>query len=418
MGIKIKETIDSYLSYKDYYILGPSIAYCPNTKAKGYRDMLLMADLFNASDSNTGTMLWRSTDGGKTWTIQDYIEKSYVYDFNNSWVKSGYGAIYSDEKTGVMIFLANDTYWENNKIQSLWKKRTLYYRLSFDNGYTWTNKKYIIQKGKDPFGQTYDKIHFLKDVYFGRNMAASVSPLIIKTYDGSILVSVQVQITNEKGELINPTGWGYMKAGAIKGSWNEENLDYEWDLGEYASVSLNESTRGVYEPAFGKIRDNKLIMVMRGSNASRRDEIMGVKFYSTSKDNGYTWSKPLPLKYDDDTVMYSSSCIPKLINHTNGRLYYIGVINDSNPDGNLPRYPLCIAEIDMENCCVIKDSVTVIDTKRKNQDDSAKDSHVVDFSNHGIYEDKNTGDIIVFAPFRPNLKNYACVLNKYVISVS
>lgn len=396
---------DKYLRYKDYFILGPSVAYCINSE-----DMLMNFDLFNASDSNTGSLLLRSSDNGSTWVEQGFIEKSYVYDFKNSWVKSGYGALYTDIHAKVMIYVANDTYWEENKLASLWRMRTLYYRLSFDDGYTWTDKKYIIQKGP-----SFNSKQFIKDVEFGVNMAASVSPVIVRAKDNSLLVSVQIQILDKDGTLLNPTGMGYMKAGVLKAFWSSEILDYEWDLGEYVTVGLDKSVRGLYEPTYGLINKNEIMMIMRNSNYRQSDSITGTKFYSISVDNGYTWSEPEMLLYDDGSIMYSSSCIPKVLNHSNGDIYYIGVINEENPKGNLPRYPLCIAKIEKETKRIIKKSVTIIDTKRKNHDLEANTSNVVDYSNHGIYEDKKTGDIVVLAPYREDLTKYSCYLNRYVV---
>lgn len=405
MALDIIDRTDKYLKYQDYFILGPSVAYCMNSD-----DMLMNFDLFNASDSNTGSLLLRSSDNGETWVERGLIEKSYMYDFRNSWVKSGYGAIYTDTQAKVILYVANDTYWEENKLASLWRMRTLYYRLSFDDGYTWTDKKHIIQKGS-----SYNSKHFIKDVEFGVNMAASVSPLIIRADDSSLLVSVQAQMLNEDKTVLNPTGMGYMKAGALKAVWNEEKLEYDWDLGEYVTVGLDKSVRGLYEPSFGLLGNDSVMMIMRNSNHRQSEKIVGAKYFSISEDNGYTWSKPQMMLYDDGSIMYSSSCIPKIINHSNKNMYYVGVINNENPNGNLPRYPLCIAKIDKNTKRIIKDTVTIIDTKRSNHDSALNTSNVVDFSNHGVYEDKKTGNIVVLAPYREDLTQYSCYLNRYVI---
>ena len=186
-------------------------------------------------------------------------------------------------------------------------------------------------------------------------------------------------------------------------------------LREYVTVGLDKSVRGLYEPTYGVINNNEIMMIMRNSNYRQSDTITGAKFYSISVDNGYTWSEPEMLLYDDGSIMYSSSCIPKVLNHSNGDIYYIGVINEENPKGNLPRYPLCIAKIEKETKRIIKKSVTIIDTKRKNHDLEANTSNVVDYSNHGIYEDKKTGDIVVLAPYREDLTRYSCYLNRYVV---
>lgn len=417
MSITINKTIDGFIDYGEYFILGPSMIYCPNPDVKGYGDMLLTYDLFDFSDSNVGEVLWRSQDNGETWEKQGFIDKSYVCDFKGSMIKSGYGSMYADTKTGVIILFGNDIYWEDNNLKSSWKYRALYYRLSFDNGYTWADKRYIVQKGLDQSGHKYDRVHFLKDVSYGTNMASTDGVCSMRADDDTILVGMQAQIVDENNELINPTGMGYLKSGCIKVTWIKEKLDYEFDMGEYASVTLNESTRGVFEPTFAKVGKNKLVMIMRASNSGNEDFHGGTKFISVSDDNGMTWSRPKPLTYDDGSVMYSSSCMPKLLNHSNGKIYYIGMINESNPCRNLPRYPICIAELDDKTYTIKKDTVVIIDTKRKNHEPSAPTRNLVDYSNQGIYEDKKTGQIVVYAPYREDLTEYACVLNKYVIDV-
>ncbi len=405
--MKLIDKKDKYLDHKNYYVLGPSVVYCPNSD-----DMLLNADLFDNSDSNTGSMLWRSLDKGLTWQEEDLIEKSHVYDFKNSKVKNGYGALYTDHKAKVIMYFANETYWVENKLDSVWFMRKLYYRLSFDQGHTWTDKKYVIQKG-----DKYNSIDFLRDGSFGKNMVASVSPYIVRTLDDSLLISVQVQMLNEDGSLYNPTTMGYMKAGALRASWNKDKLEYDFEIDSYVTVDPKFSTRGLYEPAFGYIDNNNLIMLMRNSNYTKDKDILGVKYFSISKDQGKNWTKPEMLKYDDDKLVYSSSCIPKLLNHSNGNLYFIGVINEDNPKGNLPRYPLVIAQVDKKTCRIIKDKMLVIDDKRENHIIKEGIKNVVDYSNHGIYEDKFTKRIIVLAPYREDLSNYKSYLNRYEIEV-
>jgi len=118
--------------------------------------------------------------------------------------------------------------------------------------------------------------------------------------------------------------------------------------------------------------------------------------------------------------MYSSSSVPKFLEHSNGRLYYIGIITAENANGNGPRWPLCIAEVDREKCCVILSTVTVIDTEREyhrcQKETAVKQLSSVDYSNHGVYEDRK-GRIIVYAPFRRNLERWENVLNRYVIEL-
>ena len=114
--------------------------------------------------------------------------------------------------------------------------------------------------------------------------------------------------------------------------------------------------------------------------------------------------------------MFAYSCSPRLLSHSGGKLYFIGVINAQNPRGNLPRYPLCAAEIDQTTLTVKKDSVFVIDTKPDDLDDTQ--GFPVDFSNQWSYEDEHTGDLIVMAPFRPELDRFDGYLNTYRIGMA
>ena len=177
--------------------------------------------------------------------------------------------------------------------------------------------------------------------------------------------------------------------------------------------------RGVFEPTFARLGGNRFMMIMRGSNMGA-PQMTGQKFFSVSDDNGMHWSCPKPLTYDDGSTMYSSSSVPKVLAHSNGKLYYIGVITEGNVSGNLPRYPLCIAEVDKERCCILRDTVTVIDTERpfhrRQLANAGRRMQVVDYSNHGIFED-SAGRIIVYAPFRTDLSLWEGVLNRYEITL-
>ncbi len=210
-------------------------------------------------------------------------------------------------------------------------------------------------------------------------------------------------MVDENGELIEPSGFHFFQCGAMHAKWDEKELSYKWTMSDYVQVTPDESMRGMFEPTFARLGDNKFIMVMRNSNDGNCN-VIGQKFFSVSNDNGYHWTRPKPLTYDDGSTMFSSSSVPKLFEHSSGKLYYIGIINGKNTKGNAPRFPLCIAELDRETCTIIKKSVTVIDTERGCQND---------YSNHGIYEDSKKR-IVIYTPYKTEDKRG---LSRYVIEL-
>ncbi|WP_176706470.1 hypothetical protein [Paenibacillus hemerocallicola] len=53
-------------------------------------------------------------------------------------------------------------------------------------------------------------------------------------------------------------------------------------------------------------------------------------------------------------MTYSSSCCPDVVKDRQSRIFFIGVINDDNSNGNLPRYPLSIARLDTDSLSIVR----------------------------------------------------------------
>ena len=386
---------ESQIRDEKYSLLGATFAYCPCEDNDDFGSLIMNASVSNGPDSGVGNMMWRSHDEGLSWEEVGFIEKSFRYDRKGSMVKmGGNAALFTDKKAGVILYTSNEMYWIANSYNSTKKFSRPFYRLSFDNGRTWTDKRYIITAGQTPDNP-------IPDMVFGRNFAVSMAPQILPADDGSLLVGIQCQIVDENGNLFEPENFHFFQSGALHAKWNEETLGYDWTMSDYVRVTPMESMRGVFEPTFARLDKNRYIMIMRNSNFKHEHEVIGQKFYSVSDDNGYHWTRPKPLTYDDGGTMYACSSVPKVLAHSNGKLYYIGVINDSNPSGNGPRFPLCIAEIDRETCTVKRDTVTVIDTARPEHTSKSP----ADYTNHGVFEDSK-GRIIIYAPFFGALNRY------------
>lgn len=413
--MKLKAVTQNFFECdSDQILSGPSVANCPRKDIEGAGDMLLTCDRRDSRKSNLVTTIYRSHDGGESWEFQSVFEHRFVYDLDGSSRRDGYGSLFSDEQRGCMIYLGTELYFENGNPKSPDTMRKVYYRISFDNGYTWSDKRQIIQKGISNSGQIYDKTHYMHGVKFGCNMALLAVPNVVRCRDLSLAFGICSQVTDSHWKTVDYTGAGFMQTGALKARWNSSALGYDFHFGDWAGIEVERSTRGLFEPMLAQVNGERLMMLARGSNEGQKD-LIGCKFVLLSTDFGVTWSKPEPLLYEDGKVVYSSSSGARLLEHSNGKLYYIGVINDKNPAGNLPRYPLRIAEIDKYSCRVRRKGMLVIADKPEGCSDSDS-KYYADFTGHGVYEDSE-GHIVVLAPCRPDLNKFGGHINKYVIEV-
>lgn len=398
-----------------YALLNAVTAYARNESQPGCGRLLQFINMFGKSDSGEGVLYRISPDNGNTWREGGLFDKPYQVGHGRDCMRKVAGDCMYDSDAGVMLRIVTEMLWENGEIHSLFRKRRMYYYLSFDNGTTWTDAIYI-HLNEDG----YDRDRMFPGITYGVNMVTSLFKMHKIRGEGvnigKIAVGIQVQVATPDGQLYNPTGMGFFKSGCLLGSWNADKLQYDWEINEtYAEVSPEESTRGVYEPVIQELDDGRLIMLLRGSNMKRHDSMPGTKFISVSHDQGRTWSKPDRLTYDDGQLMYASSSSPDLLQDRLGRIFFIGIINSDNPNGNLPRYPLCIARLNTETLTIERDSVTVIDTRRtwhKAQEDRKARYHL-DFSNHHSYLDAEEDKIVVHAPYRADLERLETVINKY-----
>ena len=107
-----------------------------------------------------------------------------------------------------------------------------------------------------------------------------------------------------------------------------------------------------------------------------------------------TWSAPKPLCYDDGSVV----CVPASLaaferNPKTGRAYWFANILSHPVTGQIPRYPLTIAEMDTKRLCIIRDSVTVIQDLPEGAIKANEDIGELGrrYSNFGHYVDRVTG---------------------------
>lgn len=221
--------------------------------------------------------------------------------------------------------------------------------------------------------------------------------------NGTVVVAMTVPtpIDDPRDKGVRPIFPADMRPGCTAGAmtfvgrWNPSREDYDWRTSNRVAVPLHVSSRGLVELAVTPLRDGRLLMVMRGSNSGLDPaKAPGNKWITLSSDGGLTWSPVRDFRYDTGEPWYSSASISHCYrNSKTGRLYFVGNMSDRPTQGNLPRCPLQIAEIDETTATIRKETVTVIDDR-----DPAQDQAGLMLSNFCLLEDRATQDLEIYMP--------------------
>jgi len=280
-----------------------------------------------------------------------------------------YGSFF-DPRNGRLLFLGNEGVLRNDHPLDGQTNNYPIYRASNDGGRTWLFEERVIQTGKG-----FTKERPFEGVRIGSN-SLTVSNALTHGSDGAVVVPVQVSHAGPDGKLYRPPGaYTYLDAAVLIGKWRDDGR-LDWQLSQRLNLPPDKSLRGIFEPTVAEFPDGRMLMVCR-SNSGR-------KWFSVSSDGGLTWAKPDVWRYSDGTLFYSPSSISRLIRHSGGEYCWIGNISPDHPRGNAPRYPLVIGRVDPKSLCLIRESVTTIDTR--GPDDVAG----LQLSNFCVHEDRRT----------------------------
>ncbi|MCP4639098.1 MAG: exo-alpha-sialidase [bacterium] len=334
------------------------------------------------SDTPENPKRRRSPDNGRTWS--GFEEMSAVVSHEQgARIYWGAGPMHYDDETGVTV--------------SIWLRQTklkLYHnhsfsRVSSDGGRTWSEPNQLRYED----GASFDPANPLNPDYLDHNQSYFGSN-IIRHSNGSLIhagAAVNVPYVNETGKSYDgrvPADAKSIGSVCYIGQWNAKAKDYDWVGGNPVWVPLEVSSRGLMEPEVTELADGRVLVVWRGSNTPTTP---GRKWFSLSEDGGRTLSPVKEWTYTDGTRFYSPSSLHRFLRHSvTGKLYWLGNICDTPPNGNGPRYPLIIAEVDESSALLKYDTVTIIDKK------SPSDSDALQLSNFYILEDRETHRVEVY----------------------
>ena len=268
----------------------------------------------------------------------------------------------------------------------------MWYQVSTDNGATYDTIRPIIQQGAG-----YNASHPIGPIQAGLTDFRSsewIPPL--RMSNGEIIVPFQYSMLNAAGtDYYNPYNTTtFTQSGVMIAKWNTANTDIEWKLGGTVSLDSQISSRGLIEPAVVETNTpGRLLMVMRGSNENNTSAASR-NWKTVSDDYGRTWSPVTPMTYSDGSSLFSPSAMSDVRKHSvNHKLYWFGNIIGSNADGNSPRYPLVIAEIDETTLGIIPGSSTLIAAYTPGA--PYFDTTQVQFSNFTVVEHPTTHHFII-----------------------
>lgn len=316
-----------------------------------------------------------SEDNGRTWSAPARWYEPEVTP--QGVVRRGEGALFLDEGRGRLLqFYNHALYPEGHFSGEVERFHRIFYRVSGDGGRTWGEGRQIVVVGGD-------ERSWAPGVVYGENGMAVSFCAPLQLADGTLVLPVQ---RCPRGfDAADP--WSILwEAGCLLGRWAGDEL--AWQMGELVSLPAEVSTRGLCEPTFAELPEGRLLMVCRGSNV-RRPDLPGHKWLSLSTDGGRTWSAAEPFTYAGGQPFFSPATGSRLLRLSTGQLYWIGNIVPENPAGNSPRYPLQMAAVDEAGPGLIEESVRVIEDRRPG------DAPSVQLSNFRVYEDRQTGELVL-----------------------
>ena len=269
------------------------------------------------------------------------------------------------------------------------KRTSLHYEISRDAGRTWMPARQVIHPG-----QGFDSIHWMPGIVSGKQHAGADQGPFARLDDGTILFGFAIASEDM------PYGVAF-----LRGRWADDLSHISWDVSDIIRVPRTVSASGVCEPDLLHLGGQRLLTTMR-CQGIKGAGVPSTRQWSLSEDGGRTWSAPQPLRYDDGSMV----CVPASLaafekEPATGRAFWFANILSHPVTGQIPRYPLTIAELHTQRLCLIKDSVTVIQDLpggaiKANEDIGELGRR---YSNFGHYVDRVTGEFVLMMAEEPKI---------------
>ena len=326
-----------------------------------------------------------SDDGGLHWGEAETIP--CVFKRGDAMERIQQKGVFVDPATGRCVSLwSQATLPTNNPLEHM-THCVVRYTVSEDGEATHIVDEQIIHHGD------FDSIHHFPGITFGKNclMIGDWGSAPLVRADGAILVPAQSSPVGSDGNYHNPTGsYTYTDALVLIARWRDDKR-LSWSCSARVEGNPARSTRGMIEPTLGELADGRLLMLMRGSNDCK-PELPGHRWAALSRDGGETWTSPEPWTYHGGEAFHSPSSMSRLLRHSSGKLLWLGNLCPANPNGNSPRHPIVMGEVDLKDGGLVKSSLLAFDDRQEGE------SPHLTLSNFHARENRLDGTIRVYVP--------------------
>ena len=310
-----------------------------------------------------------SADNGRTWSTPEVRWNSSVVPAGR--MRYAEPAAFFDPDHEQLIVLIDHTLYPNDK-------------LNVDADYGLELNVY------DPQKRQWTERRELK--FPGQRTPAMSFSFPIKTARGLLLFPGMRKAVDAEGRAIHyEKTWAPVdEVVTVIGQWKNGG-DLTFRLGQPLNIEPQRSSRGLDENALAELPGGRIAAVCRGDNSAFPDQ-PGYKWLSFSRDDGETWSAPVPLPATGGDPIESgangSACFRSI---KNGRLYWLGnlALRGQRPNGNWPRSPLCLVEVREDPFALKRETIFAVDERNFN------DSPRVQMSNFRFYQDRETGDVVI-----------------------
>ena len=268
-----------------------------------------------------------------------------------------------------------------------------YYQLSRDGGRSWTDPEQVIDCRSE-----YDETNWAPGVtYEVQGCRASGQHVFLP--DGSFSIGFDIMQPEQPPGFPEGLRTYYINTMYARARLNESG-SLDWHFGDMIEVDYPKSMIGCCEPGLASLGGERLYNSMR-CQGNEAYNIYATRYTTVSEDGGMTWSAPTPAVYDDGETAWSPAS-PNLffVSSVTEKTYVLANFLPGPVYGQMPRYPLSIAEFDTDGACVVRDTLEVIQDLPEGAPETRR------YTNFSMYEDRETGELVLQMPEQPKLMGF------------